>query len=241
MTLAILAGGYATRLGPFTRHRPKSMLEVAGRPFIEWQLTFAKEQGFERVVLCLGHLGEQIQSFVGDGARYGLNIDYSSDGVSPQGTGGALKKALPLLGDAFFVLYGDSWLSVSCAELENRFRAQSKPALMTIIKREPYSSDNNVRFEDGVLLEYNKHQASAVRHYIDYGISILSASMLADYPDHEGFDLADVYHDYSCRGEILGYEVFHRFYDIGTPEAWCETDHYLRGVIRDRHGKEQQR
>ena len=109
LPVAILVGGLATRLHPTTLTIPKSLIKVAGKPFIFHQLKNLREQGITDIVLCTGHLGEMIKSYVGDGSKFDLKILYSSDGNKLLGTGGAIKKALPLLGDKFFVLYGDTF------------------------------------------------------------------------------------------------------------------------------------
>ena len=97
LPVAILAGGLASRLQPLTRHTPKSLVVVAGRPFIFHQLELLHSQGVRRVVLCVGHLGEQIEAAVGDGRRFGLDVEYSFDGSRLLGTGGALKRAIRAL------------------------------------------------------------------------------------------------------------------------------------------------
>src|SRR5580700_700881 len=111
--VALLAGGLATRLRPLTETVPKVLLEVAGKPFLEHQLAMLREQGIRRVVLCLGFLGEQVQLKFGDGSAYGVELLYSFDGPVLLGTGGAIRQALPLLGETFFVLYGDSYLNIN--------------------------------------------------------------------------------------------------------------------------------
>ncbi len=111
--VAILAGGLATRLRPITETIPKALVPVAGEPFLAHQLRQLRAQGLRRVVLCAAYLGEMIEAEFGDGQSHGMEIDYSLDGPRLLGTGGALRRALPLLGDRFFVLYGDSYLSIS--------------------------------------------------------------------------------------------------------------------------------
>jgi hypothetical protein len=93
--LALLAGGLATRLRPLTSFMPKSLIHIAGEPFLAHQLRLIRAGGIREVVLCCGFLGEQIEDFAGDGSRFGLSITYSHDGPQPLGTGGALLKALP--------------------------------------------------------------------------------------------------------------------------------------------------
>ncbi|MGC2620498.1 MAG: sugar phosphate nucleotidyltransferase, partial [Acidobacteriaceae bacterium] len=129
--LALLAGGLATRLRPVTATTPKSLVPVAGEPFLAHQLRRLRTSGLREVVLCTGHLGNQIEDFAGDGSRFGLDIAYSHDGNQPLGTGGALRAALPLLGSRFLVMYGDSWLTQPIEPVWRAFLHSGKPALMT--------------------------------------------------------------------------------------------------------------
>src|SRR5260370_40089666 len=117
MQCVVLAGGLGTRLGARTRDVPKGMVRVAGEPFVQRQLALLADQGFSRVVLCIGHLGSQIRDFVGDGSRWGLEVDYADEGEELQGTGGALRLAFDagLLDDRFAVLYGASYLPIDIA------------------------------------------------------------------------------------------------------------------------------
>lgn len=231
LPVAILAGGLAKRLRPITETIPKALVEVAGRPFIEWQLDYLYQQGVRHVVLCLGYLGEQIEELIGDGQRFGLRVDYSHDGDCLLGTGGALRKALPMLGDAFFVFYGDSYLPIGFVDVEECFHAQGQPALMTVLKNGDRWDRSNVLFDDGRLIEYNKHAPSEDMAYIDYGLGVLSGDVLLDYPEDQPFDLAEVYHRLSLDGRLAGYEVFERFYEIGSLKGLKETEEYLiRGI-----------
>lgn len=227
LPVAILAGGLATRLYPVTHKTPKSLLNVAGKPFIDWQLDHLQAQGTQHVVLCLGYLGEHIQNHLKANHHHPLHLSYSFDGESPLGTGGALKQALPLLGDAFFVLYGDSYLPISFQTVEDLFLEHTPPALMTIFKNEQHWDTSNVYFENGRLLEYNKYSPKPNMHYIDFGLSIISSSMFDKYPIHKPFDLADFYHQASLDGLLMGHEVSSRFYEIGSREGWEETSRFL--------------
>src|SRR5262245_66473965 len=121
MSVLILSGGYATRLRPLTEHTPKALIDVAGRPFLWHQLALLKAHGIRRVVLALGYLGESIQERFGDGSDMGVSIQYSFDGSVPLGTAGAIRKALPLLPERFFVLYGDSYLPCDYGSVEASF------------------------------------------------------------------------------------------------------------------------
>ncbi len=228
LTVAILAGGLATRLHPVTQTIPKSLVEVDGIPFIVRQLDFLQRQGITDVVLCIGYLGERVKALVGDGSFFGLKVAYSFDGKQLMGTGGALRRALPLLGDQFFVFYGDSYLPIDFSQVEEAFFKIGKPALMTVLRNENLWDKSNVLFRDGSILEYNKRIPTHDMTYIDYGLGILSTGVLCDKPLNEPFDLADVYHNLSVQGNLAGYEVFERFYEIGSLKGLEETVNYFQ-------------
>ena len=136
LTVALLAGGLATRLRPVTKRIPKSLIEVNGEPFVAHQLRLLQANGIRRVVLCVGFLGEMIREQIGGGERFGVEVEYSFDGDKLLGTAGAVKQALPLLGDSFFVLYGDSYLVCDYAAAATEFRTSGKLALMTVFRNE---------------------------------------------------------------------------------------------------------
>lgn len=227
LPVAILAGGLATRLRPITETIPKALVDVAGEPFIFHQLRYLHAQGIRDVVLCIGYLGEMIQSVVGDGARFGLKVTYSPDGPVLLGTGGALRQALPLLGKEFFVLYGDSFLPVEFAPVEKTFFASSKAALMTVLKNGDRWDKSNVLFSAGILLEYNKQAPQPKMAHIDYGLAVISSHVLDDFAAGDAFDLAEVYHDLSLQGQLAGCEVHERFYEIGSHAGLKETETYF--------------
>jgi NDP-sugar pyrophosphorylase family protein len=223
LPIAILAGGLATRLRPITQTVPKALVDIAGKPFIVRQLEYLRAQGFERVVLCVGHLGEQIERAVGDGSAFGFDVRYSYDGERLLGTGGALQRALPLLGEQFFVAHGDSWMPVDYAPIERAFHASGKPALMTVLHNADRWDKSNVLYEAGRVVEYNKRAPKPSMHFIDYGIAVLSSTVFGERTRDRVLDLADVYHALSLRGELAGYEVHERFHEIGSPEGLTET------------------
>jgi len=226
--MAILAGGLATRLRPITEKIPKALISVAGQPFLAHQLRLLHHAGIRKVVLCVGYRGEMIEKEFGDGSRFGLKLTYSFDGPELLGTGGALKKALPLLGERFFVLYGDSYLPIDYAAPARAFLASGKLGLMTVFRNEGRWDKSNVWFVDKVIRSYDKKQQTPEMRYIDYGLGIFDATAFAGRPANEAFDLADVYQDLIVRNELAGYEVKQRFYEIGSPEGLAELDAMLR-------------
>lgn len=225
--VAILAGGLATRLRPITETLPKALVDVAGKPFIVRQLEYLRVQGVQRVVLCIGYLGEMIQDVVGDGEHFGLQIHYSPDGSKLLGTGGALKKALPLLGQDFFVLYGDSFLPVDFLAVQRHYSQSGQLALMTVLENGDRWDKSNVLFIDGRLVEYNKHAPRPEMAYIDYGLGVVSAKVFSQYPAEKPFDLADVYQKLSNKRQIAGLEVHERFYEIGSHIGLKEAEEYF--------------
>jgi hypothetical protein len=227
LPVAILAGGLATRLYPITLTIPKSLVKVAGKPFIFYQLKYLRQQGIKKVVLCTGHLGEMIKSYVGDGSKFDLKILYSLDGNKLLGTGGAIKKALPLLGDKFFVLYGDTFLPIKFDLIEKDFLSSNKLCLITVLKNNDKWDKSNIFFENNLLIKYNKKNPSIKMEYIDYGLSAVSASIFDSYSNGIFFDLSNVYETLSTKKQLKGFEVYERFYEIGTPNSLLETEKYL--------------
>jgi NDP-sugar pyrophosphorylase family protein len=227
LPVAILAGGLATRLRPITEKIPKALMEVNGEPFLAHQLRLLHRNGIRRVVLCVGYLAEMIEEYAGDGSRFGMEIQYSPDGPVLRGTAGALAQALPLLGDRFFVLYGDSYLPCDYAAVQRAFEESGKQALMTVYRNESRWDTSNVQFEDGRILLYDKKRRTPSMRHIDYGLGVLQASALEGLPADGAHDLADLYGRLLSAGELAGFEVGQRFYETGSFSGIEELSAYL--------------
>src|SRR5688572_23198272 len=226
--VAILAGGLATRLRPVTEKIPKALVAVAGQPFLAHQLRLLQKSGIRKVVLCVGYRGEMIEEKFGSGSDAGMELSYSYDGPDLLGTGGALKKAVPLLGGRFLVLYGDSYLSIDYSGPARAFAASGKPALMTVFRNENRWEPSNVWFDAGEIRRYDKEKLTPEMKHIDYGLGVLSSEAFSSWPDGKAFDLADVYQDLIGKQELAGFEVDRRFYEIGSPSGLAELDALLR-------------
>ena len=226
MTVAILAGGLATRLRPITEKIPKSLVEVAGEPFLAHQLRLLHSRGIERAVLCVGHLGEMIERDFGN-AAFGIELRYSFDGPKLLGTGGAIRQALPLLGDAFFVLYGDSYLPIDYAAVASAWQKSGQPALMTVFHNEGAWDTSNVEFTGGKIIRYDKRERTPAMRHIDYGLSVFSAPVFADRVAGEALDLADLQRDLVAQGRMAGHEVRERFYEVGSHSGLAELNQLL--------------
>jgi NDP-sugar pyrophosphorylase family protein len=225
--VAILAGGLALRMRPLTESLPKALIEIAGRPFVEHQLELLQRRGLLKVVLCVGYRADAIEARLGDGSALGLEIRYSRDGERLMGTAGALRRAAPLLGERFFVLYGDSYLDVDYAEVLDAARRAAAPALMTVYKNEGRWEQSNVLFRDGRLLAYDKRAPAPEMRHVDFGLGVLHASALERVPADEPHDLAELYRSLAENGLLAGYEVSQRFYEVGSPEGLAEMRELL--------------
>lgn len=225
--VAILAGGVASRMRPRTDTVPKALLDVAGQPFIAHQLTLLRDHQITDVVLCVGHFGEQIEAFVGDGRAWGLRVRYSMDGAVLQGTGGALRRARPLLGDIFFVMYGDSYLPCDFSAVSRAFTKSNRRGLMTVFRNDNTLGASNVLFDRGQIVRYDKVSPAPDMRHIDYGLTILTAAALAPYPPDAPFDLSRVYQDLIAEGQLAGLEVPDRFFEIGSPDGLRDTEALL--------------
>ena len=225
---AILAGGLATRLRPVTETIPKALIEIGGEPFLAHQLRLLRARGIGHVVLCLGYRGEQVRDFAGDGSQFGLRVEYSFDGPTLLGTAGALKQALPLLGDAFFVIYGDSYLPCDYAAAARAFAESGKLGLMTVYRNEGQFDTSNVEFESGAIRAYDKRNRTPRMRYIDYGLGAFRAAAFAAVPDDRPSDLATLYQELLARDELAAHEIPERFYEIGSFAGLRELEELLR-------------
>ena len=233
LPLAILAGGYATRLGPLTKEIPKCLIEINGRPFVDWQLDLLVKNGYSEFVFCLSYKSELVQKHLGDGTNRGINIQYSLDGEIQLGTGGAIQKALPMLGPAFGVIYGDSYLPINYSQAEQFFQTSQSYALMTVYKNENEFDKSNVEFIDGQLLDYEKGTSNKNMHHIDYGITFFKKAAFNQWRDQSSFDLSKVCNQLVRDKQLDGFEVFERFYEVGSVLGIEEFTEYLRKVSNE--------
>jgi NDP-sugar pyrophosphorylase family protein len=227
LPVIILAGGLATRLRPITEKIPKALVEVNGRPFLDYQMRLLAANGVRRAVLSVAYRGEMIEEYLGDGGRYGIEVSYSYDGPTYLGTAGAIRKALGELGDSFFTLYGDSYLTAPFGDVERTFVASGKAALMTVYRNEGLFDTSNVEFDGGEIRVYDKKNRTAAMRHIDYGLGVFRASLFAGLAEGEAADLAGVYQDALRRGELAAYEVGERFYEVGTVAGIEDTARFF--------------
>ena len=223
-TICILSGGLGRRLGQRTARTPKPLLDVAGEPFIVHQLRLLAAHGAREAVISVGYLGELIERRIGP-EQFGIALRYCHDGPSPLGTLGAVRKAAPMLGERFLILYGDTYLRIDYRAVAAGWLDSGLPAMMTVLRNEGRWDTSNATF-DGQFVRYDKRAPDESMAWIDYGLGALSRDVL-DAVGPDVSELADLYHALSVRDDLFGYEATERFYEIGTPEALAETSRFL--------------
>jgi NDP-sugar pyrophosphorylase family protein len=216
----------ATRLGALAKDTPKALLDVGGRPFIDWQLEQLAREGVQEAVLCLGHMAESIEKHVGDGTKWGLKVHYSYDGPKALGTGGALKQALGALGDPFFVLYADSWLQAPWGSMREAWSRGDCDGVMSVLRNGGRWDKSNVKFEGGWVRAYDKKHPGPDFEWIDYGLNLFGQRAFQRL-DKDAFDLGELQGLLAQQGRLRGCEAAQRFYEIGTPEGLAETRAFL--------------
>jgi MurNAc alpha-1-phosphate uridylyltransferase len=224
---------------PVAKNVPKTLLPVAGRPFADWQLEWLASAGVTSVVYCVGYLGEQVREHVGDGAQHGLSVSYVEEGDQLRGTAGALRLAFDQgeLDGRFLVLYGDSWLQVDPADVFAAASDSGLPALMTVFRNDGLLDASNVEFADGRVVRYEKGLGEATpptMRWIDYGLSVFTRDLVASrVPAGEMADLAPLCTALAAEGNLAGYQVTERFYEIGSPSGLAEAEALLATHLGD--------
>lgn len=228
MQVVILAGGLATRLGGLAGRSPKSMVEIEGHPFIAYQLSMLKRFGVNKVLLCVGHLGNQIQEFVGDGGQFGLEVSYSDEGQRLLGTAGALKNAEPHLENEFALVYGDSYFTVPVASIWDKFLASKSPAMMVVLKNKNKYGQSNCEVKSNLVTKYAKGSKTQSLEYIDFGLVCLRRSVLSSIPSGTPTDLSVLFSTLVGKRKLLAHEVFQRFYEVGSVKGIAEFTQYVK-------------
>ncbi len=221
MQVVILAGGLGTRLRPITEHIPKPMVEVAGRPFLEFIIAHLSGQGFNRFLILLGYLGDQIQKYFGSGSRWGIAIEYATES-EPLGTAGAIRNALERLDSEFLLLYGDSYLPIDYQEVVQAFYAASSKGLMVVYDNQLAATGvlNNVLIDrDETVRRYNKGHSAPDLQHVEAGVLCLRRDVFESLPRLQKISLEnEVYGKLIAARQIHAFVTKQRFFDIGTPE-----------------------
>lgn len=215
---------------PFTETASKLLIPVLGRPFAELQLERLAAEGVKRVVYSVGYRADMVQQALGSGERFGLQIDYVDVGPSLRGTAGAIRLAIDwgALPSAFFVLNGDSYLSIDLLDMQRVWEASALPALMAVFHNAGRWDQSNAEVSDDGRVLYDKRSPAAGCEWIDYGMSIIAAQVVtAAVPAGGSGDLADVMRALSLQGAVGAYRVSERFYEVGSPAGLRDLEAHL--------------
>ena len=229
MQVIIIAGGLGTRLGQLTLNQPKSMIQILGKPFIEYQFDLLTKGSVTDVVLCLGYQGKQIVDYCGDGRKFGVNLRYSFED-KPLDTAGAIKLAEPLLKDYFFTLYGDSYVFIDFKDMLSSIRKGNKIGAMSVFQNQDRFDKSNTAVVDGRVTFYSKEQRANLK-YIDYGVNLFRKEVLKLIPNGEPYSMGTLFNQLIGRQELLAYEVKKRFFEIGSVNGLTEFTEYVKGEI----------
>lgn len=236
--VVVLMGGLGTRLGGITKQCPKSLVDVCGRPFFDYQLDLLTAWGFKKFVFLIGYRADMIEEYFGDGSSRGISIKYSQDGEKLLGTGGAVRRALPLLEDDFLLIYGDSFMDIDYAETLYRYeagKAAGNRALMTVLCNNNRFDKSNVIMDGQKIVLYDKHDPKPEMNYIDYGVCMYERSLFEEYAEDEAFDISVIQHELSVKGQLTPQIVTKRFYEIGSPASLAEFSEYVTRRFNEAH------
>lgn len=227
LPLIILAGGLGTRLKPFSDTFPKSLVPVLNQPFVLHQLALLKKNNISEIIFCIGHHGQQIETLLGKGESFNLSISYHYDGDTLLGTAGSLRRIYTHLPDTFFLLYGDAYLPCDYTTIGNQFLNSHHLAQMTVFHNTNLGDKSNVLFDKNTILSYNKSTPHPLAEHIDYGLGLFRKEAFSDLPYNQPYDLATLYQTLLEKNQLGAFEVFERFYEVGSWNGIRDLEHYL--------------
>lgn len=217
MKAMILAAGRGERMRPLTDHTPKPLLTVGGKALIVWHLQRLAAAGFKEVVINHAHLGQQIETALGNGSRWGLSIAYSAEGTALE-TAGGIAKALPLLGgQPFLVVNGDIFTDIDFAGLQHAL-ADDKLAHLVLVDNPPQHAQGDF------ALAHQLVTLSGARKLTFSGVAVYRPQLFADVAPAVPVKLAPMLQAVIARGEVTGEHHRGIWHDIGTPERLHALD-----------------
>ena len=247
MQAVIMAGGKGTRLATITKDVPKPMVPIMGKPLLEYQIENLKENGVNNIILVIGHLGNVIKDYFGDGKKFGVNISYYYE-EEPLGTAGALDKIKDVLEDTFFIVFGDLFINVDF----DRFLDfhNNKKSLLTLFSHpnsHPYDSDIVIVNNDNKVIgwSYKKEERKEdYRNLVNAGLYVINKNIIITKVEEikrqlniEKIDLEkDIIIPLISEGLIYVYQSSEYVKDVGTPDRLAKvTNDYLRGICESRN------
>ena len=232
MQIVVLSGGLATRAEG--EQTPKSLQMVQGRPFVDWQLDGFAASGARNVIMCVGYLGEQIETHVKRALDRGLVVGYSYDGAELVGTGGALRRAFARLEDEFVLTYGDLYLPFDYAAPLHDLRAHPEAvATMTVYKNHGQLGASNVALDGDWVAKYEKGSALPELDGIDYGAIALRRSALADIEEGAVWGVEALFRKLARKRQLRAFVAPERFYDGGSAAGLSDLQRHLASQLAD--------
>jgi NDP-sugar pyrophosphorylase family protein len=226
MQVVVIAGGLATRLGRLTAHRPKILLPVGGRPFLDLLLDRLRRENVTSVHLCLGHHAEQVLDHLA-GRKGGPPVTTSVEPAA-LGTAGCLRHALPHLAERFLSIFGDTYTPVRLDEVMATLTQSGRPALMAVLRNRDVLETSNVRIRDGLVVEYDKFAPPGTYEHVDYGVAALERGVVTGLEPDRPVDLAEIFGPLITSGRLAAHEVNTRFWEIGSHRGYAELDARVR-------------
>lgn len=221
MRAMILAAGRGERMRPLTDHTPKPLLEVGGKPLIVWHIERLACAGFRDIVINHAHLGSQIEDALGNGSRFGVSIRYSPEAEALE-TAGGITNALPLLGDApFLVVNGDVYIDCDFALLKDRL-SESQLAWLLLVDNPAHNPDGDFALIDGLVAEHGTPM------YTFSGIGIYRPALFGSVVRGSKAKLAPLLRAAMAEGKVGGMHYAGRWTDVGTPQRLMELDLELK-------------
>ena len=227
--VVILGGGLGTRLSDVTKGAPKILVDIAGKPFIQWKLESLIKQGVPSIYLLLGEKSESVIEHLNSHA-YPIPIAIVLDGPELKGTGGALKSALNVLPSYFVLTFGDNLLNVPISEFVAK-QSFDERNLLVVTRFTGLADKPNIMLSDDIIVAYSKLDNSQATH-TDYGYATINSADLANFNAHDKFDLTLFWQSLISEKLLFSYETEQRYYEIGTPESFSETQKWLTDLIK---------
>ena len=216
MQAVILAGGIGTRLRPLTYKTPKPMMEINGKPFLEYLIMYLKSQNLKNILICTGYLAEKIFSYFKDGSAFGVNIQFSNE-KNPIGTGGALRNAEMFLNDKFILLNGDTFMPLDYNELISYYK-NSNDKNVIVVNKNKKSQGNIMVNHDKIVTAYNKTEKKL--GYNDCGVQIFRKEILRLMPKNKKVSLEnEIFPLLIKKKKLIAFETETDFFDFGTFES----------------------
>ncbi len=237
MKAIILAGGFGTRLKDIVKDVPKPMAMIAGKPFLEHQLHFLKEQSVDEVILAIHYMPNVIKSYFGKGGKVGINITYSEE-ETPLGTAGAIKNAQKYIEDTFFVLNGDSYSKIDLVKFLKFHKEKKSKFSISLIKSKDSLNHGNVFVENEKIIKFSEKTGKGTG-LINRGIYIFEPKIFEEIDSYGKISLEEkIFPKLANEGKLNGYISNEYFMDIGRPETYKQfKKDTLENLVMDNKNK----